>query len=247
MKKMIQKTLNRFGYQLGKKENMDAYAMQRKLIQAGEPIIFDIGAHQGSVAKTYRKHFPLASIHCFEPFPESFQILSESLEKDSRSYCYQSAMSDKKGTAILNANLSSATNSLLDTDERGASFWGGGLLETMSQIEVDTSTVDQFCFDENIPHIDILKMDVQGNEFSILEGAESILKDQRVSLIYTELIICPTYKGQHKFHEYLSYLASFDYDFMDFYNPCRSHDQLIQTDVIFLSSRFKKSKVNKSS
>jgi len=46
-------------------------------------------------------------------------------------------------------------------------------------------------------------MDVQGAEFSVLEGANDMLASQKISLIYTELIMCPTYKGQHKLHEYL--------------------------------------------
>jgi FkbM family methyltransferase len=166
-----------------------------------EPVVLDIGAHIGEVAKTYRERFPLASIHCFEPFPQSFQILSKSIEEDRRTFCYNTAVSENKGTAILNANLSSATNSLLTTDERGASFWGGGLLDTTSQVEVSTTTVDKFCREAGISHIDILKMDVQGAEFSVLVGAKDMLANQKISLIYTELIMCPTYKGQHKLQE----------------------------------------------
>jgi FkbM family methyltransferase len=242
IKGVIQRILNRFGYELSRtaSSRRDPLAVQSKLVKVREPIIFDVGAYIGGIAKIYREQFPLASIYCFEPFPQSFQILSKGVEGDPRIFCYNKALSENKGTAVLNVNLNSATNSLLKTDTRGASFWGAGILDTTSQIEVSTTTVDIFCHEAGISSLDILKMDVQGEEFSVLSGAKDMLATQGISLIYTELIMCPTYEGQHKFHEYLSFLDSFGYDLLDFFNPVRYHKQLIQADLVFLSSSFKK-------
>lgn len=239
VKKAIQKILGGFGFRLSRPAR-ETFDVQRKLIEKNEPVIFDIGAHTGGVAKIYRAQFPLASIHAFEPFPQSFDILSKSVRDDPRIFCHNVAVWEKKGTRILNSNISSATNSLLASDESGPSFWGSGLLDTTSQIEVTTTSVDIFCRDAGIPHIDVLKMDVQGAEYSVLIGAQDMLLNQRISFIYSEMILCPTYTGQHKLHEYLSFLDSFGYEFLDFFNQVRSDNQLIQADVLFLSSAFKK-------
>jgi FkbM family methyltransferase len=241
MKRAIQMTLRRFGYEINRTTtSIDPFAMQRQLITVSNPVILDIGAHIGSVARRYRQLFPLASIYCFEPFPQSFQELVKNLKGDTRVFCHRTAVSEKKGTAVLNANFSSATNSLLTTDKRGASFWGEGLLNTQSQVEVSTTTVDTICLETGISHVDILKMDVQGAEFSVLMGARDALSHERVSLVYTELITCPTYEGQHRLHEYLAYLDSFGYEFLDLFNPVRRHNQLIQADVVFVSASFKR-------
>ena len=222
IKQSVYQILHRFGYRISRTPSpLTAFALQRELIKVKEPVILDIGAHSGGIAKIYRDMFPCASIHCFEPFPQSFQKLLNNTEEDPRIFCYKTAVSEVKGTAVLNANLSSATNSILATDVRGSSFWGEGLLDTTSQVKVNTTTVDRFSHDEGIPHIDILKMDVQGAEFSVLKGARDMLKNQTISIIYSEIIICPTYKGQHKFHEYLSFLDSFGYEFFDFFNQVR--------------------------
>jgi FkbM family methyltransferase len=157
------------------------------------------------------------------------------MERDDRTLCHRVALSDKAGTAVFNSNLSAATNSLLPTDERGAGFFGAGLLDTTSQIEVGTTTIDEFCLQERIPRVDILKLDAQGAEFAILQGAKSMLANGAISLVYTELIMVPTYKGQHKLHEYLSFLEAFDYNLLDFFNPERSRNQLIQADALFSS------------
>jgi FkbM family methyltransferase len=242
IKNVIQKVFKRFGYQLSRTVNSQRYpfVVQSELVKVREPIIFDIGAYIGGVTNIYREQFPLASIYCFEPFPSSFQKLSKNVELDSRIFCYNTAVSSNKGSALLNLNHNSATNSLLKTDIRGASIWGEGILDTISQIEVSTTTVDIFCREAGVSSVDILKMDVQGNEFSVLLGAKGMLATQRISLIYTELIMGPTYEGQHKLHEYLSFFDSFGYELLDFFNSVRSHKQLIQADLIFLSSSFKK-------
>ena len=204
------------------------------MIRADEPLIFDVGAHHGSVARTYLRLFPGALIHCFEPFPDSFNILSENLKGDSRIHCHQTALSDVAGLAVLNANLSSQTNSLLPTDPSGAVIWGGGLLDTTGKVEVAVATVDHFVRDNKIAHIDILKLDVQGAEYAVFQGATETLRQQKVSAIYTELILGRTYEGQHKLHEYLQLLAAFGYQLLDFFNPIRHRHQLIQADFIFL-------------
>lgn len=240
LKTGINRVLQRFGFEIRRTgtTEIDVFALQRKLMGNKAPCVFDIGAHVGGVTSTYRDHFPNASIYCFEPFPDAFQRLQINTQSDTGIQCFEVAISDSQGTAVFNANQSSATNSLLSTDERGASFWGAGLLQTDKQLEVKTTTVDAFCAEHNIEQIDILKLDVQGAEFAVLKGAEGLLANQQVSLIYTELILCPTYKGQHQFHEYLSYLDSLGYEFVDFFNPVRRRNQLIQADMVFLSKGF---------
>ena len=243
LKAGINQIFQRLGYQISRigTAAIDVFTLQSQLIKAEKPVIFDLGAHVGGVTKVYLEQFPHASIYCFEPFPEAFQRLSNNTKDDVGVRCFETAVSEAQGTAVFNSNLSAATNSLLPTDERGASFWGEGLLQTSSQFEVNTTTLDAFCSEQDIAHIDILKIDVQGAEFSVLKGAGGMLKKQQISLIYTELIMCPTYKGQHKLHEYLSYLDSLGYEFLDFFNQVRSQNQLIQADVVFLSTEYKKS------
>jgi hypothetical protein len=101
---------------------------------------------------------------------------------------------------------------------------------------VNTTTVDAFCLESGIPNIDISKMDAQGAEYSILEGARHMLANQKISLIYTEFILGPTYKGQRKLHGYLSFLDSYGYNLLNFFNPVSRHNQLIQIDAVFLST-----------
>ena len=55
------------------------------------------------------------------------------------------------------------------------------------EIDVQTQTLDYFCFSNNIKCIDLLKLDTEGNEFNVLKGAEKLLSENRIKVIYTEI------------------------------------------------------------
>lgn len=236
IKQAIQGSLAQFGYKLTRTATAgDPFAVQRQLIQAQSAVVFDVGAHVGAITDTYRRLFPQASIHAFEPFPEAFAALRDNVGGHPKTRCHQLALSDSVGTTAFNSNANWATNSLLATDTRGASFWGDGVLETRSTVEVKTTTVDAFCSEQRIGHVDILKLDVQGAEFNVLCGAKETLAQRQISLIYAEVILCATYQGQHELHEYLGFLKTYGYQFLDMFQPVRRHGQIIQADLVFVS------------
>lgn len=127
------------------------------------------------------------------------------------------------------------TNSLLATDCRAAKYWGPDLLDTDGQLDVETATIDAFCDEASIGHIDILKLDVQGAEYAVLKGAERMLDRHSIGVVYLEIIVAPTYSGQKSLQDYLALFASRGYELFDCYNPVRWRGRLLQTDNIFVS------------
>jgi FkbM family methyltransferase len=229
----IRSFLHRFGYDL-ERTGMDPFEVQRLLIPVKSPVIFDIGAHFGETATQYRRIYPKGIIHCFEPSPDSIRAFRANIREDPRIMLHPYAVGDQPGASTLHVNKNSGTNSLLASSKDAESYWGKGLLETVSTVTVDTTTVDMFCEENKIPHIDILKMDVQGGEYGILLGAKGMLSRHRVSLIFTEIILCPTYDGQHPVHEYLGWLDGCGYKLYGFYRPIWRGMQLLQSDFIFI-------------
>jgi len=53
--------------------------------------------------------------------------------------------------------------------------------------EVTVDSLESFCARNAIGQIDILKMDVQGWELELLQGAEGLLRDRRIRFIYSEV------------------------------------------------------------
>lgn len=54
------------------------------------------------------------------------------------------------------------------------------------KITIPTQTLDHFCSVNNIDHIDFLKIDAEGAEWSIFLGAQELLSKQAITLIQFE-------------------------------------------------------------
>jgi len=229
--------LRRLGLELRRKDSRDAFSIQSELIKQPAPIIFDVGAAVGGISARYKSLFPGAKIHAFEPFPESFAKLRECFGASPNFKLNQVAISDAEGVIRFNSNRSALTNSMLATDPLGADSWGEGVLETQTSIEVPATTIDLYSKENAIDRIDILKLDIQGGELRALNGAASMLRLGRVTLVYLEIIHTPTYVGQPHFEDYLQFLRGKGYIMLDTYHPVRKGHRLLQCDVIFIRDR----------
>lgn len=186
------------------------------------PIIFDVGAYIGEVARIYRRIFPRAKLYCFEPFPGSFREL-ETLSSDPWIKCYPMAMSDQIGKITLNVNADLSCNSIFSRPHNKPAYYAAHA-QNVDHIEVETTTIDSFCNKENIERIDILKLDVEGAEAKALQGAHKQLSKHAVILIYTEVMFIPHYGGGCLFHEVTGLLEKHGYSLFDhishYEEPC---------------------------
>ena len=242
LKKIAVEMLARLGYRISKIDpgnslDIPFQAMKDMIGEKSDLIIFDVGAHHGLTAREFRAFFPASCIHCFEPFPESFEILARTTSSDSFIINHNFGISNENKKLAFHSNESSATNSILSTDSRGSMTWGKGLLETKEIVQADFRSLDSFAQEYSIPHINILKLDVQGAEHLVLEGARSLCEQKMIDLIYMEIIIQPTYKRQRRLDEVLAYLNDIGFDLFNFYHPCFTPaGRLCQVDAIFTQS-----------
>jgi FkbM family methyltransferase len=242
VKRFIKRVINASGYEIQRRvvdphpERRDPFLQQRALLGCvTAPLIFDVGANIGSVTCEYRRLIPNATIYAFEPFPESFRRLQAMFASDRLVHPHQLGFAERASTLPFNVNSDPVTNSLLMTDVAGSSFWGKNILDTIQEIEVEIATVDAFCQTNDIKHIDILKIDTQGAEARVLQGSERMLGDKRISCIYAEILLVPTYQGQGKFREILALLDNHSYSLFSIYN-CEyrpGSNRLLQVDAIF--------------
>jgi FkbM family methyltransferase len=210
----------------------DALVDQAALINpATIPYIFDIGAHHGETALGYSAHFPSASIYSFEPSTDSYQVLAAAVAHNNI-HPFRLALSDQVGKACLYVSQQNAANSLLQPITHS-----GQLIEPASAPQmVETTTLDQFCAQQNIQHIDILKMDVQGAELSVLRGAARMLESQKIDVIYTEISFVSFYHQQAQFVDVMAALAPYHFTLYDLYEPVYENTgQLAYVNAIFIS------------
>jgi FkbM family methyltransferase len=238
MKELIRRILLAAGYEIRHRSiaTLDPFRQQGILLNGvAVPVIFDVGANSGDIAAKYRYIFPDAKIYAFEPFPDIFLALERRLRRDKKVFPCKLALGRIPGKKLLRVNASSPTNSLLDTEDSAASFWGKGLMETTASVEVEVATIDDFCRTRQIDDVDVLKIDTQGTELEVLMGAVGMLSTGRIRVIYAEMIVVPSYKGQGKPHELMGFLDGLGYDLMGLYNLWSRNDgRLLQMDAIFV-------------
>lgn len=234
IKRLVSQCLGLVGYQLNRRT--DPLATMKRLVTRPDPIIFDVGACVGGMALAFRRLYPEASIHCFEPHPDNLPPLRAATRDDSRVAVHELAVSDQEGSISFNANSAPATSSLLATNTDALVPWPAirKFCETVRTIDVNTVTLDLFCQRHHIDRIDILKMDIQGAEYDALLGARSLLESRRIGLIYAEIVFMPAYVGQHPFHEYLSLLEGYGYVLYDIYEPTRLDNRLYYADALYV-------------
>lgn len=152
-----------------------------KLMDLPVRVFFDIGAHTGETALTVLRNFEGATVYSFEAHPATFAELQK-VVTDSRVKLFPLAVSDRIGNATFFDYGHLATcNSLVG--ENQFAVRSGNPARTLS---VPCITLDQFCKQENVPHIDVLKIDTEGHDLSVLQGAAQTLKCRGVSFVHIE-------------------------------------------------------------
>jgi FkbM family methyltransferase len=176
--------------------------------------IFDVGANIGQSISLYRDKFPNCLITSFEPNPKTFSLLEKNWGCVPGITLEPIALTNYIGQALFYATRVPEASSLLQPTDR--------MIELSSEckydhvpISVPTMTLDHYCKINNIKNIDILKLDVQGSELSVLQGAENLLQEGNISLIYSEVIFAETYNNQPRFIDIVSFLNKFNYDIWD--------------------------------
>ena len=243
-KNLIRNLLKRYGYKLSPiiipPAFTDEYRDQKKLIGNGPVTIFDVGAHNGQTSITYLNLFNEPEIYAFEPSPASFELLKTSVANYPGVKVFNTALGNITGEVPFYVNRSSETNSLLATHSEGSNYWDDNVLDTIDTIKINATTVDEFVKNNGVEKIDILKIDTQGTEYQVIEGASRSIKQNKIKIIYLEIITMPTYQNQKHFDEILSLLRDKGFRLYNLYNYSHTiRGELRQVDAIFIHRSFK--------
>ena len=159
MKQKIRHIFRKFGYeivrstpnQIGKNPLADIV----KFLHNDHPVIFDVGANVGQSIQKFRAQIPNCTIHSFEPSPTTFETLGQQASELMDVHLWNHALGSVPGRMTFLENSHSEMSSFLPLSNLG---WGSVTKETL----VEVKTIDQFCHDENVGRIDVLKSDTQG-------------------------------------------------------------------------------------
>ena len=196
LKKIIKKFFSLFGYTFRgikktiKHNNFDAIHkfLVNNFLDKEKITIFDVGANAGDSIERFRNILQNCSIYSFEPIPEIFKKLEKNYSKNKNTNLYNLALSnstEKKNFYIYGHNkISSFLKIKKDSKfEISRKFYKNADKNNWERkSEISCNTLDKFVEENSIHQIDIIKIDTQGHEPEILQGAENFLKN-KISII----------------------------------------------------------------
>ena len=186
--------------------------------------VLDIGAHDGTWADTLRRMYPDARVISFEANPAMEDILKTKSHdvfapcalgaKDGQIINFYCDRSDPRSTG--NSMFCEATTMFRDP----------------LVVELRTTRLDSIACIQGMHNVDLIKIDVQGAELAVLDGASETL--QKTSMVVLEIPFLAYNTNAPLFADVIAYMAARGFRPIDIadLNYCRG--VCIQADVLFV-------------
>jgi FkbM family methyltransferase len=121
-----------------------------------DDIYFDVGSFTGKFAKQfYDKH--RCVMYCFEPIENLYNQTKKTLSNIDKAYCYNFGLGAK--TEELEISLTGDSSSLYLTDQA----------EKTERVKI--VAIDEFIKNESIDSIKVIKINIEGAEYDLLDHA----------------------------------------------------------------------------
>lgn len=148
-------------------------------------VFFDIGANFGLYSWIAKTVCPDCTVVCLEPDASNVRLLKRTIEANriDNIFVMQKAVARSSGKmTFFSDELTGATGSL-ESPETRESFVQREFGRMPGIVEVETTTIDSLASHFGDP--DLVKIDVEGAELSVLEGAMGLL-ERSAPLVFLE-------------------------------------------------------------
>jgi FkbM family methyltransferase len=139
-------------------------------------VVYDIGANCGWFA--VRADRAGAAVRAFEPVPNTADVLERNLRRARDARVTRAAVGAEPGTALMHLYSSSGNNSLVER-----SLPPGHPLRHEGRHEVEILTLDDLVGTDGFPAPGLVKIDVEGYELPVLQGARKTLREHQPPLL----------------------------------------------------------------
>jgi FkbM family methyltransferase len=231
----IRSTVRRFGVELKRFPQCDPLFQGIALLDRNNvDVVLDVGANRGQYANDLRRFGYTGRIISFEPVMACFDRLLAASANDHNWAAHRIALGSTSGISTINvAANNGASSSFLPMLESHVN--AAPEAQYVRQETVNVSTVDEFVAEHVNPDARVfLKLDVQGFEKAVIQGAQHTLPS--LAGVQIEMSFVPLYDGGMLYLEVFDWAASQGFTLMSiepmFTDPRTG--QLLQADGIFI-------------
>ena len=185
--------------------------MYQSLVYHHIDLVLDVGANVGQYGMLLRRLGYSGRIVSFEPLSNAYSQLKAASQKDSLwEVAPRTAIGNENSQISINISANSQSSSVLNILDSHVNAAAKSAYIDSEQVELSRlDTIARDYLKENANSV-FLKIDVQGFERQVLEGATEILP--KIKGIQTEMSLIPLYQGQLLFPDTVALLDKLGYE-----------------------------------
>tara|TARA_R110002012_G_scaffold87290_5_gene216011 strand:+ start:1184 stop:1990 length:807 start_codon:yes stop_codon:yes gene_type:complete len=153
-------------------------------------LVLDVGANDGNYTAFYMDYSK--QVYCFEPHPNTSSKLIERFKNNNKIKVIPKGLSDTKLKTVI-------YDYAQDNGSSHASLYAEVITDIhnsqMVEVPIELDTLNSVAQELNIEHINLLKIDTEGNEYKCLKGASELLNNNLVDVIHFEFNEMNVYSG----------------------------------------------------
>lgn len=159
-------------------------------------VLLDVGGHGGAL-ESWKRFGDKARIFCFEARNDEAEALVQNNQDAQVEYVSCGLSNDHAGLDIHVALAAGCSSAYPPIEKMYRRYPALGIMRPIGKVHCATTTIDDFLEERGIGGVHGMKLDTQGFELRILEGAENALRSCQFILVEAEFN--PLYEGQPLF------------------------------------------------
>lgn len=138
-------------------------------------VLLDVGANQGEFSLFAAKRVSQGAVYSFEPLPSMFNRLLCNVKINSFTNvkAFEIAVGSEDGKLSL-------VNPQTENEGIASAYWGAG---AGPEVVVKLRSLDSLWRELKWPHVDLIKLDIEGGELFALRGARELLTSLRPTIL----------------------------------------------------------------
>lgn len=234
LKRTVKSLVRGLGYELVPVRRGKQFMFRRFMATQDITQVIDVGANTGQFSLELREMGYTGDIYCFEPLSSAYAELMANTASDTRMHLMdRCAVGAESGKVTINISGNSVSSSILDMETAHSNAAKGSIYVATEEVDIVTfdSVRNAFAAPDGKR---LLKIDTQGFEAQVLDGAKLLLPECHA--VYLELSLTPLYTGQALWNEVSDLLLSAGLELWNLNPNFYAEDQgrILQMDGLFV-------------
>lgn len=241
MKQELKKALSRLGIRLlrepaGIVMGHDLWRDLGLLISgSAASVCVDVGANHGEMTEAMLRLGDSVRVHAFEPSSKCQAIFRARFARHLRVTLVESGLGNEEGMREFHRYANDHLGSFLPLQAGAANPFQGEA--EVAREQVPLTTLDRYAAQHDLGRIALLKIDTQGYDLRVLQGATALFQAGAVDHVLIELNFLPLYEDQPAPDAIIAFLGSHGLQLVDFYEKCRRDQRIAWCTALFQKTR----------